>query len=523
MITCVNHKDKEADFYCSQCKQCFCNDCVRIKQFGRTDIKVCPVCNDSLRAITVEREDPPFKSDLLDILRFPFHGYGLLALLVWPIITVIIRGVPYLIFFDFEDSIAFVNPFFYFIYYTLVVAVFMQLVNGAGNGYFEFPTVRIRGNFSEISKESSARLYSPFIAVFWPVMITSFIFWLIFRPSPSMRDQIILWSFFAFFFVYCAFAFFLLPMVLLMISMDTVIFRVFNPFYVLSNIKKILKDYLIFLLGAASFLGIYILVRQFALGRLFSKSALFYIAYFLIDGAIHIYSAMIIGLLLGNMSYRRRYELKWLPHTYERPEFIIEEKPPMEAVAIVEAKIEENLDQKMSNATCFLYQENYEYAAALFKEILDEYPENIEALRGSVKAAFGLDDHITMAKNGRKIASQLASQGAYEAMWDIYKEYHEIVENFVFDMSEMLGMAQWLDERRMHLEEARVLRELAVSNLDTEQAASALYKCAQLLWNKCDKPENAVNVLNVLIDNYPESEFIEMARQLLGQINTPND
>ena len=523
MNTCANHKEREADFYCPQCVQCFCIDCARVKKIERTEIKICPVCNDPIKAITVERDDPPFRSDLLDILRFPFHGYGLLALLVWPILAVIIRGFPVFVLLDFADSIAkvslvFANPFFYFIYSTLVVAIFMQLVYGAGNGAFEFPMVRVSGSFMEMSKASSARLFSPFIAVFWPVMIVSFLFWLLFQPSSSMRDQIILWAFFIFIFACCAFAFFLLPMTLLLISMYTDPSLVFNPFYLFNEIKKIKKDYLIFLFGVASFLGIYIFVRQFVSGRLFSRSALFYIAYFSIDGAIQIYCVMTIGLLLGNMSFRRRYELKWLPHTDEKPEFIIEKKPPVEAGPIIEPSIEEELAEKMSNASYFLDHGNYEEAIDMFKRILEKQPDNSEALRGIVMAAVPVQNREIIRDFGGKLGAHFVKQRAHNLLWDAYNDYKKIIPNYVFDPPEMFEMAHWLDEQGMSLDAARALKELAVNRPKDDCAAKALHDCAQLLREKCNKLENAEQIFKLIIEKYPGSQFAGVADAILEEL-----
>ena len=83
MFECANHPGGDAAWLCNGCEQYFCNDCMALRRFGRTDVETCKGCGDMLVAVVagVTVDEAAECPSLASALTWPLQGSGPMLLL----------------------------------------------------------------------------------------------------------------------------------------------------------------------------------------------------------------------------------------------------------------------------------------------------------------------------------------------------------------------------------------------------------------------------------------------------------
>lgn len=562
MITCANHPGREAASHCRMCEKWFCSDCYKIKTYKDSHFTVCALCDNPITDITHYLPAPPFWKGLPYILRFPFDGQGLFFMIIFPILSVAFFSFPRIIVsldpggFTYLDRY---NPIAFSVYFIFMFPLFYHIINAASDGDLEFPEVKLRGNVFDALGDMMPAILGPFIGLFWPAVLIFMIYWSFYNGSPSAAQKFFTYTSLYIFFFYIFFALFLLPMTILIMSVFRNLWTAFNLINIYRQIKLIWHEYLILVSIIFIMLSGYTGIRYVLRELLLTKPILPIIAYYFIEGGLHIYLVMVIGQMLGYTAFQCRFRLKWWSQYETEPVFMIDGKPVVlsEAAAdmkrrppkkekakqqaadggvssskeggvavaagvVAEAAIaeadtgyDEELSEKITHAMYLNDHGSYDQAADIFEKILKDHPNNFSALQGRLMTAFKLQDHAAINKYGKIVATDLARQYAFEALWDMYKEYKDAVPEFSFESAELKKLCEWLCKEQMHLEAARAFRELAVVYPDDSFAPEALYQCGELLLNECDKPDNAKNVFKGIIERYSDTTFAEQAKKAL--------
>ncbi len=302
-----------------------------------------------------------------------------------------------------------------------------------------------------------------------------------------------------------------------------------------------------------------------------------------IDGVVQLYVFMVFAHVLGYLAYQERFKLKWWPETKEKPSFMIAGRPQFmstsrfpvyapggaggatmpgsigppgaapagAAVAGAAAagaasarggypppppggssspggqEYASNpppdgmeISQRIADGMAMLDHGRHQEAEILFKEILDQNPNNMGALRGITLALLKQKNYPAAAEYARKQAAALLKDKAYEAAWEVYSEMGKHVKDFSLEPREQLSLAKWLNDRQMWMDAARVLRALAVRNPDDPLAPKALYQCGEMLWKKCDKKDNALQVFQYLLKKYPDIQFADHVNQAIKELQS---
>jgi hypothetical protein len=159
-----------------------------------------------------------------------------------------------------------------------------------------------------------------------------------------------------------------------------------------------------------------------------------------------------------------------------------------------------------------------EEAFALFTELAAHFPENLAVLRGVNMAGIRMNDLPAAAEAAKKQAAILCRENACDVAWEIFVETQKLDPAFVLGPDEMLDLAEWLTEQSMHLDAARLYKDMAVSAPQHPQAPKALLQAAKLLDRKCGKAETAAQVLDYLLKHHPGVSFAPEARQLRASL-----
>lgn len=523
MVFCSTHKEAQAVFHCSICELAFCKSCTLVKEINRIEISLCPQCEKPLNTVKGREPALPAHEQIKNTLEFPFRDFGLALLLGWMVFAILVRGFPVYASSGWEEAIRLANGPFFFIYFVCVVIIFYQITGDAAMGTFDLHTYTYRSFFKRAFSGENLYKFIPFAAFLVPIVIV-YTFYVdvhtSYQQSPSSFKLILVYILLGLVWVAILLGLFILPMTFLAVGIIKNTRFIFNPLNIIKQIRKVRKDYSYFILSLVCSIIAYALFRHLWRSFLFNKSAFAYVAFFFIDSGIHIYLILIFGQFLGFVHYRNRHKLKWLHATAGEPDEIVVKETEAELVPLEKAKPDTGLAGKIKRATYFMDHGNYEDAATLFDNILDEEPDNIDVVRGRVMVAFRQDDRETINECGKKIAAHFVADDAFEPLWDMYQRYRKTIEDFVFEPLDMKALSTWLNENGLHLDAARVLRELAVAYPDADDAPEVFYDCAMLLADRCEKVDTAISILNSILERYPESEFASKAEVSLSELKT---
>jgi TolA-binding protein len=560
MIACANHSDIEADFHCPRCEKVFCNDCIIVKAFEKSALRLCPTCDHPLTDLDPYRPAPKWRTRIREILLFPFNGLGWAILLIWPLFAVGLRGVPLFVHFEVRDYAPYFVYFpFHAIYFMIVMPLVYQVAASALHGELEFYKISGDAAVKEALLSPVLQIISPILGVFLPTPFLFMLYWSAHLQTPSPAQNILMYFFMFLLIGHFMFGLFVFPMAMIVNSVFRNFLLVVNPLFLFRQIQKISREYLIVFLIAVCLLPAYFGFRRLlGVFGLPGESIPSYTIFFIIDSELQIYLALVVGHVFGYMAYLCRFKLKWFPDTREEPWFMIHgeqvklsELPDKQlkraAVAAaasaaaatagaaasagraasappaVDLELDMKASEEISRGMYLIDHGNYKDAAVLFKELTARHPDNLSALQGLIMASFRLGDHDTVKAHANKLAAEFVRQHAFEALWDMYKDYKNVIPDFRFEPDELIALARWLEEQDMNLEAARILRELAVIHPDDPRAPECLFQCGGILWKKCDKPDNAKNVFKAIIERYPATEFAEKAGGAISELESESE
>jgi len=564
-IKCSRHPDQEADYHCPRCEKAFCSECARKKKVGDDYMYLCPLCDNGLTKLAPYKPLPPFWRALPEIMNYPFHGAGWVILIVWPLFGLFVRGAPMVIsggamsLGDTQDTFElimfiFMHAIFYVIYFVPAIPLFHQIIKNTIFGEFGFEKVNFDAAVYDIFFVPILEVLGPLVGVFWPAGLIIIFTWQQFQLNPDIATNAYLAAWLFILIAYMLFGVFIFPIAFLCMSAFRNLGQVFNPVILVKNAWIIKKEYLIFTGLICSFLagyGVFVFLWLFFIGLdSFLKAAPF----FLIDSAIQIYLIMLGAQMLGYMAYQTRYKLKWWGDTQALlPDLVVDgqvigfdpvanklemaEMAEMGGLAAAPAvgaepadgegyapaeeispELDEEITAKIEEGRYFLYHGNYKQAAKMYGEALAISPKHFGALHGVLAVAFRIGDHDAVREHGKTMGAELVRQHAMEALWDTYKDYKDTVTDFCFNPPETIKLADWLEERDLKIEAARLLREMAVVFPDDDSAPAALLRCAEILWKDAGKTDNAKNVFTAIIERYPDSETAERAKKFIQEM-----
>lgn len=555
MIYCTRHPRREADFHCSRCEQGWCRECAPQTSLHNVNMVLCPECSNTLIDLYPHRIPAPFWKRLPEIFSFPFRGQGWMYVGLWPLLGLFLLGLPRIAVhlsdetLDYKD---FYNVAALGLYAALTLVVFIFVLKNVFDGSTDFPRLQPRGNVFESMGAQLIIGLGSFVGLFWPVGILFMVFWTLFNQVPGGELSTAALTALLVLFSYLAFALFLLPMSFICTATFTNFAAGFNIPAILRFTGRITSEYRIFWAIGLVILGAYAAVRIF-MQAFWLHSLGGIIAYYMINAELQILIAITGAYALGQLYYQTRFKLDIYVKGDEQKVFTVRGRPAdmtadpdparrktarqealVMAAALAASKAagggstpgravraaapagsapfgaEETdavISEKLKHASYLFEHGSYDQAADAFQEVYEEHPDNLSALQGRIKAAFRLNDHEFIRAHGPRLAAEFSRQRAYEALWDMYQGYRKAIPGFVFEPKEMEALAGWLEGEEHFLEAARVLRELAVTCPDDPSAPGALYRCASLLREKCDKADTAESILRAIVERYPDSEF----------------
>jgi len=316
VIRCVNHPVRHADYHCATCQVGLCKDCVNIRPFDRGRVQLCTRCQNGATDLGSVRPVPPFWTRIVDIVIWPLTGDSWMNLVVWALVSLVFLGLA---------SFARMAPNLfgligmigcYLIYYGLLISYFYRIISNSEDGKFKVPEFSefpgIGGSFLLIVNFVIASL-----AVFWPAIAMivggSFLTGIV-GPSGAI---VIIGGL-----VMLIPGILLIPMAILVMGIFKNIAYVVNPLFLISQIKKIAKEYFIAVALMVGILMMYTFVK--ILFVLITEASLFVkVVLFPLDGVLQLYLFMVVGHLLGYLAYQTRFKLKWWPDCQEEPVFVV--------------------------------------------------------------------------------------------------------------------------------------------------------------------------------------------------------
>ncbi|MFO8057901.1 MAG: tetratricopeptide repeat protein [bacterium] len=374
------------------------------------------------------------------------------------------------------------------------------------------------------------------------------------------------------------------PMGLLILGVGRSVKPLLNPLLVIQQVFKIPGTYFLSLGIMLIFLiiyGIAIFFFDVVKASLPQMSIIFGAVRSFIDGVLQLYQLMVFGHILGYIAYQERFRLQWWPETKEKPAFMIGGRPqymsqsrfpayadgrgpgggsvsrPTASAAAGAAataggmaaaaagsstggrpppppgassnpgtnnpgSFEEDMElsRRINDGMAMLDHGRHEEAEKLFKEILDQNPNNMGALRGITLALIKQKNYPAAAEYAKKQASALLKDKAYDSAWEVYSEMAKHVKEFSLEPRDQLLLSKWLNEQQRWMDAARVLRSLAAKHPDDPLAPKALYQCGELLWKKCDKKDNALQVFQYLLKKYPDLQFADHVQQSIKELQS---
>lgn len=582
MITCMNHRNREADFHCSHCEIGLCKDCVNLKAWGTGRVESCPVCNNTVVNLAPYKPVPPFWTLIPQFLVWPFTNEGWMMFLGWAVVAVLLKGM---------GSIGGCWGVILLVaYFGLLFLYFYRVISKAEDGKFEVPDWSEFEGFGAMISAIFHFLLATFSS-FWPLAAWYLITYIWNRNDPynwaydvySPLGKLVI-------VVTGLYGIAAIPMAYLVVGVSRNAALVLNPVFVFQQIQKIFKEYLIALLVIVIFLIVYfgVAVLLTLMVATMGGGILAGIISYIIDGDLQLYLFMILGHLLGYMAYQCRFKLIWWKDCQKEPVFLIAGKPASldkkftiipkisapakpatakgasassvvqsaigagAAAAVVAAATESSAPNtaasssapayrvvpppaesaasgageagvaaKLEEGMHYLEAGRYEEAEACFQAVLSNNPRHLPALRGMAMLALKKKDPEAALEYGRREADQLVKLQRFDTLWERYVELKKGAPNFILNAKDQFVLCRYLFQQGLFMETARTLRELAVAYPDDPISPKALYQCGELLRSKCGKPENAKQIYEYILKKYPDSPLIEQVKKALGEMNPP--
>jgi|GEM_PF-5791311 len=582
MITCGNHPNREADYHCARCQAAFCKDCINEKHYGRAKTPICPLCNEPVTDLSPYREVPPIWTRIPQAITWPLQEDGYVTLLAWGIFAVVFLGAARFAI-TVGGLFGVIGFLLCMLFYTgFLISYFFRIIDLGARGDITVPDFTEYRGIWQSFVVPIWQYYIAHIFIFLPLTLYfggALLFYLrgledIITFFSSGVTAIVL-------LVGTIYGLVLWPMGMLIVGVVGTVFPVMNPVFVIRQVLKIPAAYFITLGIFVLFLIIYLVVAVILAiisASLPGLSIIFGAVRAFIDGVFQLYLYMVIGHILGYLAFQERFKLKWWKENQEKPAFMIggraqymsASRAPayapsgpvggggsvagsMGAAAVAGAgaaagaaaswggnsqqsfgggasppqeetysSVQDNLElsRRIADGNAMIDHGRHQEAEILFKEILDEDPNNTGALRGITAALVKQKNYPAAAEYAKKQASLLLKDKAYEAAWEVYSEMGKNVKDYSLEPRDQLALAKWLNEQQMYMESARALRSLAVRNPDDPLAPKALYQCGELLWKKCDKKENALQVYQYLLKKYPDIQFADHVNQAIKELQS---
>jgi len=570
-MRCVNHPERKAEYHCPACEAGLCSDCVEKRSFGSGKITLCKRCTGPSTDLSIYRPAPPFWTRIPEILKYPFQPGGPPMFFVWIFIAILLRAPG-------EFSIFYQNLFgagALIIYYGLAVTLFYRVETWTEDGRFGVPDWTEFENFAKTYIVPILHFIAALFSTLWPLPVITLVLMSLTDIHFLHFEGALLYFYLGLVALLAALGLALFPMALLVLGITKNMKLVLNPVFLAAQVIKIRKEYLIAYAMLVALVAPYAVFRTaFTFIRAAERTEVLlpWVGYVVADSVIQLYLFMVAGHVIGYMAYQSRFKLRWWPETEKSREFVsqgrtykIEDLEPENiqpfhikayavtataaAAAIKKSEEEtkthgikrtlssggddmaetpptiiddEDFEEDLRRGSYLIDHGNHRDAAELYDRLLASRPDNFNALQGRLRTAFALSEHVVVKELGQRIGQVFVEQHSMEALWEMYRDYRKAMPDFVFRPPEMRALSEWLSTKSEHLESARVLRELAVRWPDDGSAPRALYDCAVVLRDHCDKEDTARSILSAIPDRYPDSEYAEKARKLVALIDDPD-
>lgn len=513
-MPCINHPQRVEVWYCPQCTASFCNDCVDLKMFGYVKVEICPKCRDKVLSVAQYQPAVPFWSRLPEIIRYPLQDDGWMRIVAIGAVAVVLLGLARIgmIMGGLLGLLGALS--LHLIYSGIVISYFYLVISRSESGDLKPPDWPPIAGLQDLIWPTTQFMLT-ILVVFMPALI--FLFLLLglngFEFGETASDLKLPGIIFVLV-ILGLIGLAILPMGLLLLGVFRNALNAWNPIIIFGQILKIPKEYLaalgfLILLEVGSAL-VWIILRfvDLALGAGFFAGV---IKYF-INSTVDFYFLVVAGHLLGYLAYQCRFQLGWWHDTRE---------PSRPATPTPVALARPTGHPDLVEGFRSLKQGAWDRAEASFQAVLQEEPDNLEALRGLLDLARQRGNESLPAARVNKYLELSLRRGEVEAAYQTVQEISAAFPSPAFDPRWVLALAKGLREKKKYYEAALLLRQFAVWYPEDTRAATALYQCGEILSTYVHQSENARKILEYLLQRYPSSELTGLAQALLKQIPPP--
>jgi hypothetical protein len=513
-MACINHPAREEAWLCPQCQVAFCDDCVDVKMYGHVKIEVCPRCKDKVIKAESVRPAVPFWNRLPELFRYPLIDEGWIRVAVLGVVGIVLLGLAQLgvmsgTLIGILGALLLVG-----MYYGIIITYFYLVISKSEAGELKPPGWPSISGLSDLTWPAFQFILTTLV-VFMPLLVFLFLLFGLsgfneHQMAVYLKDPAILLLLGLLGLVGLA----ILPMGLLLLGVFRSVMNAWNPVIIFGQILKIPKEYFI-ALGFMLVLGlIYIGVQ---VGLFFFNVALgggFFAAVMriFIGSAVFFYFLVVLGHLLGYLAFQCRFQLGWWHDTRapQRPVFI-------EPAATAHAQTHPDLVQGFRDFKLGAF----ERAEASFLAVLEQEPENPEAVKGLYSLALERQDEAGAMKLSARHLELCLRRPDLEAALAAFQEIRAKFPAPAWDPRVLFALAKGLREKQKYFEAAAVLRQFAVSYPDDPRAPKALYQCGELLLKQDGQQENARKIWEYLLKRYPGHELAPHVQAGLKQLQAP--
>ncbi len=547
-MNCYNHPDREPEWYCANCNAYYCADCADAKMFGAVRVEICPHCKDKIVRIDQVKPVQPFWERIPEILRFPLDDDGWMRILAIGAFAVLLLGLGKLGMvvgglFGFFGSLMLFG-----IYYGIVYSYFYKVISRSEAGDLTAPDWSSFGGPDGGFFFPVTQFFLTSLVVFMPMLIffmLSLAFvgfntttWVAFLFSPL---GIVILA------ILGLAGLAILPMGLLLLGVFRTVMNAWNPFIIVGQIMKIPKEYTaalgFMILMMVAYIIVKVIFEFIMVGLSMDAMILPWLVRIFVESTLLFYFLVVFGHLLGYMAYQCRYELGWWKETQNRPDF----SPPHEhaaagqeqtagagaqvasaaagltaAAASAAVGVAANTsapDLSMQEGLRLMQSGDLNLAKEQFLIVLENDPENFEALRQLLAIAVGQRDIQTVKDKGDKVIQMLMAHKDQAQSAHYYKMVISVAPDFTLPPRNHIVLAKWLVAQGMFVESAAAYRQYAVSYPQDGMAPKSLYQCAEILRQKAGNPKAAAQMYDYLIKRYPDSDLVPFAQDALSNIS----
>ncbi len=139
----------------------------------------------------------------------------------------------------------------------------------------------------------------------------------------------------------------------------------------------------------------------------------------------------------------------------------------------------------------------------------------------TVEVAVRMGDRARAESLAGTLVTELLKKRKNEDVFRLYTTIKQVNPEFVFPVKEQLALGEWLASTNKGMEAAKVYRELGVKYADHSTAPLALFRCAELLYKRLGKLDNARSIYDYLIKTYPDSPMAVQANAAIDSMLEP--